>query len=135
RHPGDGAGGLDGALADNPGAAAARGRAVHARRIAGAAGAARRQAMSGMSSEPLLSVRGLAKRFGGLLATDGVDLDVMPGELHALIGPNGAGKTTLIAQLFGELRQDAGAIRLEGEEVGHLATPERVHRGLGRTFQ
>lgn len=91
--------------------------------------------MSGMPSEPLLSVRGLAKRFGGLLATDGVDLDVMPGELHALIGPNGAGKTTLIAQLFGELRQDAGAIRLEGEEVGHLATPERVHRGLGRTFQ
>jgi branched-chain amino acid transport system ATP-binding protein len=86
-------------------------------------------------TEPLLSVRGLAKRFGGLIATDQVDLDVAPGEIHALIGPNGAGKTTLITQLFGELKHDSGAIRLDGEEVGHLPTPERVRRGLARTFQ
>jgi ABC-type hemin transport system ATPase subunit len=65
-------------------------------------------------SQPLLSVRGLRKRFGGLIATDNVDLDVVEGEIHALIGPNGAGKTTLLTQLFGELSHDEGEIRLEG---------------------
>ena len=86
-------------------------------------------------SEALLSVRGLHKHFGGLAATDGVDLDVRDGEIHALIGPNGAGKTTLITQLFGELSHDRGSIRLAGEEIGALSTPERVKRGLARTFQ
>ncbi|SED92758.1 amino acid/amide ABC transporter ATP-binding protein 1, HAAT family [Rhizobiales bacterium GAS188] len=84
---------------------------------------------------PLLSVRSLAKRFGGLVATDNVDLDIAPGEVHAVIGPNGAGKTTLVAQLFGELRQDGGSIHLAGEAVSHLPTPGRVRRGLARTFQ
>ena len=88
-----------------------------------------------MTGQPLLSVRGLRKRFGGLIATDGVDLDVRTGEIHALIGPNGAGKTTLITQLFGELSHDEGAILLEGEEIGALPTPQRVARGLARTFQ
>ncbi|AZO80343.1 MULTISPECIES: ABC transporter ATP-binding protein [unclassified Bosea (in: a-proteobacteria)] len=86
-------------------------------------------------SQPLLSVRGLRKRFGGLIATDSVDLDVVEGEIHALIGPNGAGKTTLLTQLFGELSHDAGEIRLEGEPIDALATPQRVQRGLARTFQ
>ncbi|CAD5282077.1 Branched-chain amino acid transport system ATP-binding protein [Bosea sp. 62] len=86
-------------------------------------------------SQPLLSVRGLRKRFGGLIATDSVDLDVVEGEIHALIGPNGAGKTTLLTQLFGELSHDAGEIRLEGEPIDTLATPQRVRRGLARTFQ
>jgi len=86
-------------------------------------------------TEPLLRVRGLQKRFGGLVATDYIDLDVMPGEIHALIGPNGAGKTTLITQLFGELSHDGGDIHLDGEEIGGLSTPERVRRGLARTFQ
>jgi branched-chain amino acid transport system ATP-binding protein len=86
-------------------------------------------------SADLLRVRGLAKRFGGLIATDNVDLDVRDGEIHALIGPNGAGKTTLISQLFGELRQDAGTIHLAGEPIGHLPVPQRVRRGLARTFQ
>lgn len=86
-------------------------------------------------SEPLLSVRGLRKRFGGLIATDSVDLDVVEGEIHALIGPNGAGKTTLLTQLFGELSHDEGEIRLEGEPIDALATPQRVQRGLARTFQ
>ncbi len=86
-------------------------------------------------NQPLLSVRGLRKRFGGLIATDSVDLDVVEGEIHALIGPNGAGKTTLLTQLFGELSHDAGEIRLEGEPIDTLATPERVQRGLARTFQ
>lgn len=86
-------------------------------------------------SQPLLSVRGLRKRFGGLIATDSVDLDVVEGEIHALIGPNGAGKTTLLTQLFGELSHDEGEIRLEGEPIDALATPQRVSRGLARTFQ
>ena len=86
-------------------------------------------------SQPLLSVRGLRKRFGGLIATDSVDLDVVEGEIHALIGPNGAGKTTLLTQLFGELSHDEGEIRLEGEAIDTLATPQRVQRGLARTFQ
>lgn len=86
-------------------------------------------------TQPLLSVRGLRKRFGGLVATDNVDLDVVEGEIHALIGPNGAGKTTLLTQLFGELSHDEGEIRLEGEPIDALATPQRVQRGLARTFQ
>lgn len=86
-------------------------------------------------TQPLLSVRGLRKRFGGLIATDNVDLDVVEGEIHALIGPNGAGKTTLLTQLFGELHHDEGEIRLEGEPIDALATPQRVQRGLARTFQ
>jgi branched-chain amino acid transport system ATP-binding protein len=88
-----------------------------------------------MSDAPLLAIRGLRKRFGGLAASDGVDLDLREGEIHALIGPNGAGKTTLIAQLFGELTQDEGSIRLSGEEIGSLPTVGRVGRGLARTFQ
>ena len=83
----------------------------------------------------LLEVSGLVKRFGGLTATDGVDLTVRPGEIHAVIGPNGAGKTTLINQLSGELRCDAGAIRFDGRDV----TAEPVHRralaGIGRSYQ
>lgn len=86
-------------------------------------------------AEPLLLVRGLTKRFGGLTASDAIDLDVRPGELHAVIGPNGAGKTTFIGQLMGELRPDAGTIRFAGEDITALRTPERVARGLGRTFQ
>jgi branched-chain amino acid transport system ATP-binding protein len=86
-------------------------------------------------SEPLLSIRGLQKRFGGLVATDDFSLDVGAGELHALIGPNGAGKTTIVAQLMGDLASDAGSIRFDGHDVMGLRTPERVRRGLARTFQ
>ena len=86
-------------------------------------------------AEPLLSVRGLRKRFGGLVATDGVDLDVAEGETLAVIGPNGAGKTTLIGQLSGVLRPDAGTIRFAGAEVTTLSAAARSHRGLARSFQ
>jgi len=86
-------------------------------------------------SEPLLRVTGLVKRFGGLVATDNLDLDVRHGEVHALIGPNGAGKTTAIAQISGEQRQNAGTIHFDGEEISALSTPERVRRGLARSFQ
>ncbi len=85
--------------------------------------------------EPLLRVERLTKRFGGLVATDGVDLDIMPGEVHALIGPNGAGKTTLIGQVSGELRPDGGRILLDGRDVTHLPPHRRSHLGLARSFQ
>jgi branched-chain amino acid transport system ATP-binding protein len=85
--------------------------------------------------DALLEVRGLTKRFGGLLATSAVDLDILAGETHAVIGPNGAGKTTLIAQLSGDLRPDAGTIRFRGEEITRLPSPARSQRGLARSFQ
>ena len=83
----------------------------------------------------ILLVDGLTKRFGGLIAVNNLSLDVAEGELHALIGPNGAGKTTFISQLAGELRQDAGTIHFDGEEISGWKTPARVHRGLARSFQ
>ena len=86
-------------------------------------------------AEPLLAIRGLRKRFGGLLATDQVDLDVVEGETYAIIGPNGAGKTTLIGQLAGELRPDAGAIQFAGRDVTRLDAPLRSRLGLARSFQ
>ncbi|MCZ8108520.1 MAG: ABC transporter ATP-binding protein [Burkholderiales bacterium] len=86
-------------------------------------------------AEPLLRVDGLTKRFGGLTASDAISLDVLDGELHAVIGPNGAGKTTFIAQLMGELKPDAGSIRFGGVDITRMSTPDRVHRGIGRTFQ
>ena len=83
----------------------------------------------------VLQIDGLVKRFGGLLATDTVTLDVRPGEIHALIGPNGAGKSTLINQICGEIAPDGGAIHLAGHDITRLAPAERVALGLGRTFQ
>jgi branched-chain amino acid transport system ATP-binding protein len=86
-------------------------------------------------AEPLLAVRRLSKRFGGLVATDLVDLDVAEGETLAVIGPNGAGKTTLIGQLSGDLAPDGGTIRFGGEDITRLPAPARSHRGLARSFQ
>ena len=86
-------------------------------------------------AEPVLSIRGLRKAFGALQVTDGVDIDLHPGEIHALIGPNGAGKTTLIHQVSGALKPDAGTIRFLGEDVGRLGVAARARRGLGRSFQ
>ena len=86
-------------------------------------------------TQPLLDVRGLNKRFGGLIATDDLSLALPEGELHALIGPNGAGKTTLVNQLVGALDHDSGSILLAGSEIGHLPVWSRVLRGLARTFQ
>ncbi len=86
-------------------------------------------------AEPILSVRGLSKHFGGIVATDAIDLDVEAGEIHAIIGPNGAGKTTLVAQLAGDLRCDDGQIRFEGADITHASAPVRSQRGLARSFQ
>jgi branched-chain amino acid transport system ATP-binding protein len=86
-------------------------------------------------ADPTLAVRGLTKRFGGLLASDRIDLDVAAGQTHAIIGPNGAGKTTLIGQLAGDLQPDAGTIRFGGRDVTRLDAPQRSHLGLARSFQ
>ncbi len=83
----------------------------------------------------LLRVENLHKRFGALVVTDGVSLDVMPGRIHAVIGPNGAGKTTLIHQIFGTLAPDAGVIRLDGRDITRLAPHRRAQAGLARSFQ
>jgi branched-chain amino acid transport system ATP-binding protein len=83
----------------------------------------------------LLSTDRLVKRFGGLIATDNVSIDVQAGEIHALIGPNGAGKTTLVGQLTGNLPPDSGTIRFAGRDVTKLPTHARVRLGLGRSFQ
>jgi branched-chain amino acid transport system ATP-binding protein len=82
-----------------------------------------------------LETRALVKRFGGLLATDHVSLQLQQGQVLALIGPNGAGKTTLIGQLSGELRSDAGEVLLNGVDVTRLAVDQRSHAGLGRSYQ
>ncbi len=86
-------------------------------------------------AEPVLSLRGLTKNFGGLRVTDNVDLDVRPGEIHAVIGPNGAGKTTLIHQISGFLAPDAGVVSLAGRDVTRLPPEMRARAGLARSFQ
>ncbi len=86
-------------------------------------------------TESLLEISGLVKRFGGLTATDDLDLAIARGEIHAVIGPNGAGKTTLIAQLMGEIQPDAGSIRFDGIELTQMKAPARARLGLARSFQ
>jgi len=86
-------------------------------------------------ADALLEVRGLVKSFGGLIATNRVDVEIREGETHAIIGPNGAGKTTLIAQLAGDLQPDAGTIAFGGRDVTALAAPARSRLGLARSFQ
>jgi branched-chain amino acid transport system ATP-binding protein len=86
-------------------------------------------------AEPLLRVEGLAKHFGGVIASDDISLEVAAGELHAIIGPNGAGKTTLIGQLAGEIAPDAGRVLFASHDITRLATPRRSALGLARSFQ
>jgi branched-chain amino acid transport system ATP-binding protein len=86
-------------------------------------------------ADVLLSATKLTKRFGGIVASDAVDLEVRHGELHAVIGPNGAGKTTLVGQLSGEVRPDSGAIWFAGTDVTHLPIYQRARLGFGRSFQ
>jgi len=83
----------------------------------------------------LLRVQSLAKRFGGIVATDDLTLGIPEGELHAIIGPNGAGKTTLIAQLSGQLVPDSGRIYFGGSDITDVSMPSRSLLGLARSFQ
>src|SRR5215469_1595692 len=84
---------------------------------------------------PILQTTGLEKRFGGIVATNNVNLSVEKGARHALIGPNGAGKTTFINLLTGVLRPSAGRITLEGKDITDTSPHERVRLGMARTFQ
>jgi branched-chain amino acid transport system ATP-binding protein len=86
-------------------------------------------------SEPLLSVAGITKRFGGFTALDNVDLVVARGERLGLIGPNGSGKSTLVNCIAGTLRNDLGRIRFDGRDIGTEPAYRRVHLGVARTFQ
>ena len=86
-------------------------------------------------ADALLSIEGLTKRFGGVVASDNIALDVRSGELHAIIGPNGAGKTTLIRQLTGETMPQTGHVRFDGRDITGLPTYRRSMLGLARSFQ
>lgn len=85
--------------------------------------------------EAVLSINNLEKSFGAVRATQGVSIELMPGEIHALIGPNGAGKSTLIAQIAGTLAPDSGEIWLDGRNLTQLSVAQRARAGLGRSFQ
>jgi len=86
-------------------------------------------------SAPLLEVRGLSKRFRGLLAVDDVSFAVPKGGIVALIGPNGAGKTTMFNLIAGAIRPDAGQVLLDGVDITGLRADQACHAGIARTFQ
>jgi len=86
-------------------------------------------------SDPLLSVSGVSKRFGGFTALQDISLEIRAGERFGLIGPNGSGKTTLINCISGVLRNDGGSIRFAGRELGGLSAHQRTRRGIARSFQ
>jgi branched-chain amino acid transport system ATP-binding protein len=83
----------------------------------------------------MLRTESLVKRFGGILVSDAISIDIAPGELHAIIGPNGAGKTTLINQLSGEMASNSGSVWFDGTDVTSLAIHDRARRGLLRSYQ
>jgi branched-chain amino acid transport system ATP-binding protein len=87
------------------------------------------------SAEPTLRLRGVGRRFGGLVAVESVDLDVSHGERRAILGPNGAGKTTLFNVISGDLGATTGTVELFGEDVTHVPARKRTRRGLARTYQ
>lgn len=86
-------------------------------------------------TECILKITDLNKRFGGIVATDHVNLSVEQGKIHAIIGPNGAGKTTLISQLSGQIKSDSGDIEFNGKSIIHESMARRAHGGLARSFQ
>ncbi|MCL4763618.1 MAG: ATP-binding cassette domain-containing protein, partial [Burkholderiales bacterium] len=87
------------------------------------------------ASPPRLALRGITKVYPSVVANDGVALDVLPGEIHAVLGENGAGKSTLMKIIYGVVKPDAGTIRWEGSPV-QIASPARARRlGIGMVFQ
>lgn len=90
---------------------------------------------TGGDGVPLVALRGIVKRFGTLTANDRVDLDVMPGEIHALLGENGAGKSTLVKILYGLLQPNEGEIRWQGASVTLPRPDSAMALGIGMVFQ
>jgi branched-chain amino acid transport system ATP-binding protein len=88
-----------------------------------------------VAAEPILDVRGVGKRFGGLVALDGVSFRVEKGSIFSVIGPNGAGKTTLFSCLVGSQKPSSGSIRFKGKEIAGLRNDQVVARGVVRTHQ
>lgn len=86
-------------------------------------------------TDSLLEIQGLNKHFGGIIASDNVNLAVEKGQIHAIIGPNGAGKTTLIEQLSGQIKPDSGDIRFAGRSIIGDSIAQRARNGLARSFQ
>lgn len=87
------------------------------------------------SSTPILEVRGIVKKFGGVTAVNNVDMKVERGTITGLIGPNGSGKTTLFNCMTGTFRPDGGSVLLDGRDITSQKVWTRAHEGLGRTFQ
>jgi ABC-type branched-subunit amino acid transport system ATPase component/ABC-type branched-subunit amino acid transport system permease subunit len=88
-----------------------------------------------LSATPLLEVKGLEKRFGGVHAVDGASFAVPEGSITALIGPNGSGKTTVFNLIGGTMSLDAGEVWFDGQRIDGKPPWQRAHLGLGRTFQ
>jgi branched-chain amino acid transport system ATP-binding protein len=84
---------------------------------------------------PILRLRGIGRRFGGLDAVRDVDLDVAPGERRAILGPNGAGKSTLFNVISGDMPASSGTIEFLGQDIGTVSAAGRAQRGIGRTYQ
>jgi branched-chain amino acid transport system ATP-binding protein len=91
--------------------------------------------MERAGGDAVLSVRGLNRRFGGVVAVSDVDLEIAPGERRAVLGPNGAGKSTLFNLIAGADRPTSGSIEIFGSDVTHLGARRRTRMGLSRTFQ
>ena len=92
-------------------------------------------ALAGPIQAPALEMRGITKRFPGVVANDGIDLEVRPGEIHALLGENGAGKSTLMNVLYGLLTPDEGEVLINGETVRLSGPAEAIARGIGMVHQ
>jgi branched-chain amino acid transport system ATP-binding protein len=86
-------------------------------------------------SGSVLSVKGVTKRFGGLVAVDNMSFNVAEHEMIGIIGPNGSGKTTMMSMISGALRPSTGTISLMGARISELSAQEIARRGVGRTFQ